>query len=129
MTSQWVNEAARQARLQRIESQLCRAGGGVACRAHRDGMRERRGAPGASRGVRAGRCAAAGTAAPRAQAAPRPTPLRFGVLPVGGAVESRESWTPLLAELSRALGRPVTVLSATTYEALGEAHPAAPRST
>ncbi|MDN8614704.1 phosphate/phosphite/phosphonate ABC transporter substrate-binding protein [Variovorax ginsengisoli] len=54
-----------------------------------------------------------------AQAAP--AELRFGVLPVGGVVESRESWTPLLAELSRALGRPVTVHSATTYEALGEA--------
>ncbi|MDM0027831.1 phosphate/phosphite/phosphonate ABC transporter substrate-binding protein [Variovorax saccharolyticus] len=53
---------------------------------------------------------------------PLPLPeLRFGVLPVGGVVESRESWTPLLAELSRAIGRPVTVHSATTYESLGEA--------
>jgi phosphonate transport system substrate-binding protein len=48
-------------------------------------------------------------------------PLRFGVLPVGGAVESRESWTPLLGDLSRALGRPVSVLSVSSYEALDQA--------
>jgi phosphonate transport system substrate-binding protein len=48
-------------------------------------------------------------------------PLRFGVLPIGGAVESRESWTPLLGDLSRALGRPVSVLSASSYESLDQA--------
>ncbi|KWT96674.1 MULTISPECIES: phosphate/phosphite/phosphonate ABC transporter substrate-binding protein [unclassified Variovorax] len=47
--------------------------------------------------------------------------LRFGVLPVGGAVESRESWTPLLGDLSRALGRPVSVLSVSSYESLDQA--------
>ncbi|NDZ13111.1 phosphate/phosphite/phosphonate ABC transporter substrate-binding protein [Variovorax sp. WS11] len=48
-------------------------------------------------------------------------PLRFGVLPIGGAVESRESWTPLLGDLSRALGRPVSVLSMSSYESLDQA--------
>ena len=48
-------------------------------------------------------------------------PLRFGVLPIGGAVESRESWTPLLADLSRAVGRPVSVLSVSSYESLDRA--------
>ncbi|MGK6309832.1 phosphate/phosphite/phosphonate ABC transporter substrate-binding protein [Variovorax sp. DT-64] len=54
----------------------------------------------------------------RAEAA---APLRFGVLPVGGAVESRESWTPLLRDLGRALGRPVSVLSVSSYESLDQA--------
>jgi phosphonate transport system substrate-binding protein len=48
-------------------------------------------------------------------------PFRFGVLPVGGAVESRTHWTPLLDELSRALGRPVSALSLTSYESLDQA--------
>ena len=48
-------------------------------------------------------------------------PLRFGVLPIGGAVESRENWTPLLGDLSRALGRPVSVLSVSSYESLDQA--------
>jgi phosphonate transport system substrate-binding protein len=43
------------------------------------------------------------------------------VLPVGGAVESRDNWTPLLNELSRVLGRPVSVLSVTSYESLAQA--------
>lgn len=50
-----------------------------------------------------------------------PAELRFGVMPIGGVVESRENWTPLLADLSRAIGRPVTVHSAVTYQSLGEA--------
>lgn len=61
--------------------------------------------------------AAAGAQAGRAPA----TGLRFGVLPVGGVVESRESWTPFLADLSRAIGRPVTVHSAASYASLDEA--------
>jgi phosphonate transport system substrate-binding protein len=55
---------------------------------------------------------------PRAEAA---APVRFGVLPIGGAVESRENWTPLLNELSRVLGRPVSALSVTSYESLDQA--------
>jgi len=49
------------------------------------------------------------------------TPLRFGILPLGGAFESRNDWEPLLADLSRAIGRPVSVLSVTSYEALEQA--------
>jgi phosphonate transport system substrate-binding protein len=54
----------------------------------------------------------------RAEPAP---PFRFGVLPVGGAVESRTHWTPLLDELGRAIGRPVSMLSLTSYESLDRA--------
>ncbi|MBU2408876.1 MAG: phosphate/phosphite/phosphonate ABC transporter substrate-binding protein [Gammaproteobacteria bacterium] len=49
------------------------------------------------------------------------TPLRFGILPLGGAFESRNDWVPLLTDLSRAIGRPVSVLSVTSYEALEKA--------
>lgn len=49
------------------------------------------------------------------------TPVRFGILPLGGAFESRNDWEPLLADLSRAIGRPVSVLSVTSYEALEQA--------
>lgn len=48
-------------------------------------------------------------------------PIRFGILPLGGAFESRNDWEPLLADLSRAMGRPVTMLSVTSYEALEQA--------
>ncbi len=47
--------------------------------------------------------------------------VRFGILPLGGAFESRNDWDPLLADMSRALGRPVGVLSVTSYEALEQA--------
>ena len=47
--------------------------------------------------------------------------LRFGILPLGGAFESRNDWEPLLADLSRAIGRPVSVLSVNSYEALEQA--------
>ncbi|MEO5737848.1 MAG: PhnD/SsuA/transferrin family substrate-binding protein, partial [Variovorax sp.] len=50
-----------------------------------------------------------------------PSPLRFGILPLGGAVESREPWTPLRASMSAALGRPVAALSVTSYELLDQA--------
>ncbi|WP_280817526.1 phosphate/phosphite/phosphonate ABC transporter substrate-binding protein [Variovorax sp. TBS-050B] len=48
-------------------------------------------------------------------------PVRFGILPLGGAFESRSDWDPLLAELSRAIARPVSVLSVHSYEALEKA--------
>jgi phosphonate transport system substrate-binding protein len=48
-------------------------------------------------------------------------PVRFGILPLGGAFESRNDWGPVLADLSRAIGRPVSVLSVTSYEALEQA--------
>ncbi|MDQ0014608.1 phosphonate transport system substrate-binding protein [Variovorax boronicumulans] len=52
---------------------------------------------------------------------PDKAPVRFGILPLGGAFESRSDWDPLLAELSRAIGRPVSVLSVNSYEALEQA--------
>ena len=57
-----------------------------------------------------------------AQPLPHPeVPVRFGILPLGGAFESRNDWDPLLAELSRAIARPVSVLSVNSYEALEQA--------
>jgi phosphonate transport system substrate-binding protein len=56
-----------------------------------------------------------------AQVGPLDGPVRFGILPLGGAFESRSDWDPLLAELSRAIGRPVSVLSVNSYEALEQA--------
>lgn len=50
-----------------------------------------------------------------------PPPLRFGILPLGGVFESRNDWDPLLADLSSAIGRPVAVLSVTSYDALEQA--------
>ncbi|MEJ8849354.1 phosphate/phosphite/phosphonate ABC transporter substrate-binding protein [Variovorax rhizosphaerae] len=47
--------------------------------------------------------------------------VRFGILPLGGAFESRNDWEPLLADMSRVLGRPVAVLSVSSYEALERA--------
>nr|WP_237288645.1 phosphate/phosphite/phosphonate ABC transporter substrate-binding protein [Variovorax sp. PAMC 28711] len=64
------------------------------------------------------------SAQPSARAAPAPlgaTPIRFGILPLGGALESRNDWEPLLADLGRAMDRPVAVLSVTSYEALEQA--------
>ena len=56
-----------------------------------------------------------------AQAGAADTAVRFGILPLGGAFESRSDWDPLLAELSRAIRRPVSVLSVNSYEALEQA--------
>ena len=65
------------------------------------------------------------TCAPASVAAqvpvPVPVPVRFGILPLGGAFESRNDWEPVLADLSRALGRPVQMLSVNSYEALEQA--------
>lgn len=47
--------------------------------------------------------------------------LRFGVLPIGGTLDSRNDWAPLLADLERTLGRPVTMFSASSYGALARA--------
>ncbi len=47
--------------------------------------------------------------------------LRFGVLPIGGTLDSRNDWAPLLADLERALRRPVTMFSANSYGALARA--------
>ena len=66
-----------------------------------------------------------GAAGAPAQPRPRPSaeaqPLSFGVLPVGGAVDSRSKWEPLLQDLGTALGRRVSALSVPSYEAMERA--------
>jgi phosphonate transport system substrate-binding protein len=65
--------------------------------------------------------AALPSAAVRAQAQGRPTPIRFGILPIGSAAESREQWRPLLEDLEKRLGHPVTVVSVASYAGLSNA--------
>ncbi|SEF26171.1 phosphate/phosphite/phosphonate ABC transporter substrate-binding protein [Variovorax sp. NFACC27] len=62
-------------------------------------------------------------AAPGEKAAPPPAVrmIRFGVLPLGGTVESRALWTPLMTDMGRALGMPVSMYSVPTYEELDRA--------
>ena len=48
-------------------------------------------------------------------------PVRFGILPLGGVFESRNDWEPLLVDLTRTIGRPVSVLSVASYDALDQA--------
>jgi phosphonate transport system substrate-binding protein len=47
--------------------------------------------------------------------------VRFGILPIGGTLDSRNDWEPMLADFGRGVGRPVSVLSVTSYEALERA--------
>lgn len=49
------------------------------------------------------------------------TPIRFGILPIGSAAESREQWQPLLADLEKKLGHPVTAVSVSSYAGLSDA--------
>ena len=56
-----------------------------------------------------------------AKGAPVIKEVRFGVLPLGGTVESRAFWTPLMADMSRALGLPVSAYSVPSYEELDRA--------
>lgn len=73
--------------------------------------------------------AALGAALPRARAQQRgagaapaagelPPFVRFAILPTADAVASRRDWEPLLARLGQVLQRPVSVVSATSREAL-----------
>ena len=62
----------------------------------------------------------ANAAAPE-KAAPSLQSIRFGVLPLGGTVESRALWMPLMADMSRALGIPVNAYSVPSYEELDRA--------
>lgn len=48
-------------------------------------------------------------------------PIRFGILPIGSAAESREQWRPLLADLEKRLGHPVTTVSVSSYAGLSGA--------
>lgn len=55
------------------------------------------------------------------QAQAQSTPLRVGILPFSGPLESRNDWHPLLADLAAALGQEVETLSVSSYEALDTA--------
>ncbi|WP_267220568.1 phosphate/phosphite/phosphonate ABC transporter substrate-binding protein [Dyella silvae] len=48
-------------------------------------------------------------------------PIRFGILPIGSAAESREQWRPLLDDLEKKLGHPVTTVSVSSYAGLSGA--------
>lgn len=47
--------------------------------------------------------------------------IHFGILPIGSAAESREQWRPLLEDLERKLGHPVTTVSVSSYAGLSGA--------
>lgn len=64
---------------------------------------------------------AQGLPTPQATGTPAERTLRFGVLPIGGTLDSRNDWAPLLTDLEQALGNPVTMFSASSYEALSSA--------
>lgn len=64
-------------------------------------------------------CAGSATATGRSTASV--SPIRFGILPIGSAAESLEQWRPLLEDLQKRLGRPVTTVSVGSYAALSDA--------
>jgi len=47
--------------------------------------------------------------------------IRFGILPIGSAAESLEQWRPLLEDLQKRMGRPVTTVSVGSYAGLSDA--------
>jgi phosphonate transport system substrate-binding protein len=50
-----------------------------------------------------------------------PSSLRFGILPIGSAAESLQQWRPLLDDLQKQLGLPVTTVSVSSYSGLSGA--------
>ncbi len=46
------------------------------------------------------------------------TPLRFGVLPIGGPKESVEDWRPVLLDMARHVGREVEGLAVSSYDGM-----------
>src|SRR5439155_15417502 len=67
-------------------------------------------------------CLAQGSAGTAGKGASTPVKsIRFGVLPLGGTVESRALWTPLLVDMSQAMGVPVSAYSVASYEELDRA--------
>jgi len=48
-------------------------------------------------------------------------PVRFGILPIGSAAESLEQWRPLLDDLQKQVGHPVTTVSVGSYASLSSA--------
>jgi phosphonate transport system substrate-binding protein len=63
----------------------------------------------------------ADSAAAAGKSAASASPVRFGILPIGSAAESLEQWRPLLDDLQKRLGRPVTTVSVGSYAGLSEA--------
>jgi phosphonate transport system substrate-binding protein len=63
----------------------------------------------------------AGSAVAESKGAGQATPIRFGILPIGSAAESREQWRPLLDDLQKRLGHPVTTVSVGNYAGLSKA--------
>jgi phosphonate transport system substrate-binding protein len=47
--------------------------------------------------------------------------IQFGILPIGGLADSSEVWRPLLAELSRHIGRPIVKMSVASYSMMAQA--------
>ena len=62
-----------------------------------------------------------GAALPLARAQVAGEPIRFGILPIGGTVDSSDVWGPLLAELSQTVSRPITKTSVTSYDMMEQA--------
>jgi phosphonate transport system substrate-binding protein len=56
-----------------------------------------------------------------AMAAEAASPISFGILPIGSAAESLEQWRPLLEDLQKHLGQPVTTVSVSSYAGLSDA--------
>jgi len=56
-----------------------------------------------------------------AASAPEPTPIRFGILPIGSAAESRTQWAPLLDDIAKRLNHPVSSVSVSSYQGLSNA--------
>ncbi|WP_082582826.1 phosphate/phosphite/phosphonate ABC transporter substrate-binding protein [Frateuria sp. Soil773] len=54
-------------------------------------------------------------------AGPDASAIRFGILPIGSAAESREQWRPLLADLASRLEHPVSTVSVSSYAGLSNA--------
>lgn len=65
-------------------------------------------------------CVCVTAQAPGAREA-EPTVIRFGILPIGSAAESREQWRPLLQDLEKKLGHPVASVSVSSYAGLSGA--------
>ncbi|MEO8997805.1 MAG: phosphate/phosphite/phosphonate ABC transporter substrate-binding protein [Rhodanobacter sp.] len=63
----------------------------------------------------------ASNAAATGRSAASALPIRFGILPIGSAAESLEQWRPLLDDLQKRLGHPVTTVSVGSYAGLADA--------
>ena len=66
-------------------------------------------------------CALGGLLPWAAWAQPGGAAIRFGILPIGGTKDSSDVWGPMLAELSRTVGRPITRMSVTSYDSMEQA--------